>query len=78
MRLPPLKVTVPPPLGAVSVPPQVVTGLAGVARVTPAGRVSVKARSVIGVPWSLPMENTSRLVLPGPMVSGWKTLEKDG
>ena len=45
---PPLRLMVSPPFGAVTSPPHVDTALAGIARITPAGRVSVNARSVTG------------------------------
>ena len=74
-RTPSTKVMVPPPSGAVRVPPQVLVTLAGVAIVTPAGAgsVSVKARSLRAVA-VLVMTNWRVLTLPGPIVSGLKVL----
>jgi len=67
---PSLKVIVPPPSGAVRMPPvQVDTSLAGVAIVTSAGRVSVNARSVTGEPELVLLIVKMRVeVAPG---SGW-------
>jgi hypothetical protein len=70
---------VPPPFGAVRAPArQLVDGVAGSARVTPAGRISVKARSVIGREDPLVMTKDRYEALPGPIVDGEKLLEKVG
>ncbi len=62
-----------------TVPPaQVVVAFDGAAMVTPAGRTSVNARSVTGVPDGFVIENVSVDTLPGPMVSGANTLRKVG
>jgi len=77
---PPLYVIVPPPSGAVSVPPlQFVEAIAGSAIVTPAGSTSVKSNIV--TPEALPvlsMLNVSVLTLPGPIVAGENDFEKPG
>ena len=79
---PSLKVIVPPPAGAVTTPSsQVVAAFAGVAMSTSpgtVGRVSVKARSVTGVPVPLVIVNVSVETEPGPIVSGAKTLLNAG
>lgn len=69
-----------PPLGALRVPPpeQVVLARAGVAMVTPAGRVSENARLVTGLAVALVIVNWSVLALPGPIVDGSKDLTKAG
>ncbi len=81
-RTPPLKVMVPPPAGAVTTPRrQVVEALAGVAMSTSPGIVgstSVNAMSVIGTVSVLVMVKVSVETLPGPIVSGVKTLVKVG
>ena len=75
---PSVKLIAVPPSIAVSMPSvQLVTAFAGVARVTPAGRLSVKARSVAGVA-SLVIVKVSLDILPGPIESGEKFLEKLG
>ena len=73
---PSLKVIVPVPAGAVTPAPpkaksQVVEAFAGVATTTApgtVGRVSVKARSVMGAPVPLVIVNVSVETEPGPMV----------
>jgi hypothetical protein len=75
---PSLKAIVPPPLGAVSVPPQVVEAFAGAAIVTPAGKMSVNAKSATGDPTSLAISNRSVETPPGPIVPGTKAFEKLG
>ena len=71
-----------PPSGALSVLVslriQVLDALAGLAMVTPAGSVSLKARSSACSASSLVMVKISVLTLPGPMVSGLKALLKPG
>jgi hypothetical protein len=67
-----------PPSGAVIVPPQVELGLAGVASVTPVGKVSTNANSITGVGLGLVMVNDKTLPLPGPMVLGRKLFENKG
>jgi len=69
---------VPPPSAATSVPSQVETPFAGVARVTPAGKVSVNARSVVVLPSTSVMVNVSVLTLPGPIVLGLNVLVNAG
>ena len=78
--LPPLRLMVVPPGGAVSVPSvQVVMALAGVAINTLAGKVSVKAKAVTPVPEAvLSMVKVRVLAEPGPMVLGEKALLKVG
>jgi hypothetical protein len=75
---PSLNVITLPPSGANSVPSQVDVALAGVAIVTPAGRLSENARSWTGIESLFEMLNHSVLTLLGPIVSGSKTLEKPG
>ena len=74
----PVNVMVAPPSGALSVPPQVADALAGVAMNMPAGKLSLNARLVSGLALGLVMVKTSIVVLPGPMLSGVKTLLKVG
>jgi hypothetical protein len=75
---PAVKVIVPPPSGAVRVPPHVELALAGVAIVTPAGKVSVNASRVAGDAAPLMISKVRVLTLPGPIVVGPKDFEKDG
>ncbi|MEL7060583.1 MAG: hypothetical protein AAGN46_11200 [Acidobacteriota bacterium] len=75
---PSAKVMLLPPAGAVSVPPQVEAARAGSPIVTPAGRASVNAKSVVGMPIVLVIVKMSRVVLPGPMSSGLKVFVKFG
>ena len=67
-----------PPLGAVTVPPQVDAALAGVARVTGPGRMSVNARSVTGIADGLVIVKVRLETAPGPIVVGVNALLKDG
>ena len=73
--LPPLKLMVPPPSGALRMPSQSEKALDGVAITTAAGRTSVNATSSAGGPGGLEMTNSRVVVLPGPMVLGLKDLE---
>jgi hypothetical protein len=79
-RLPPETVTLAPPLVAVRVgSPQVEVGLAGVARVTPAGRLSTKATLETGLPPAvLSTVKVRELTLPGPIAAGEKAFVKVG
>ena len=76
--LAPLRLMVDPPSGASNnwlSPLQVVAAFAGVAIMTPDGRVSVKARSDAALLGSLlVISKVSVLMLPGPMVPGLKAL----
>ena len=66
-----LRGRVDPPSGAVTTPSiHVVTALAGVAMVVPAGRLSVNARSLTGDELPLVMVKVRVAVLPGPIVAG--------
>ena len=56
---------------SVALPPFIVV-FAGDATVRPLGRVLVNARSVTGLALSLVMVNVSVLLLPGPIVAGFK------
>ena len=78
LSVPPVRLMVPPPSGALRVLfSQSVKALDGVAIVTPAGRLSVNAKSVTRVVDSeLSMSKRSVVVLPGPMVAGMNDLEK--
>jgi hypothetical protein len=71
-------VMVEPPLGALKLPAesrgQSVEAIAGSAIITAAGKASVKAILVTGVPLPLVIVNVIVLTLPGPIVSGVKTL----
>jgi hypothetical protein len=78
LMAPSLKVMVAPPSGASRIPPHSETAWAGVAMVTPAGRVSIKASSVTEVPLELTMVNCRAAILPGPMVLGEKLRLKAG
>ena len=77
--LPPLKVIVPPPSAAVTMPStQVVEAFAGSAIATAPGKTSVKASSVTVPPALLPMVKVRVVVLPGPIVLGENAFEKAG
>jgi hypothetical protein len=73
---PSLNVIVPPPGGALRVPPHDVAAFAELAITTPAGRTSVNARSDTGEETKLTMSNLKVETLPGPIVSGAKVLSK--
>ena len=78
---PPLKLIVEPPAVRRQrrPTPHELVALGGEASTTPAGRVSVKARSVTGVEESrLSIVKVSRLTLPTPIVSGANALLKLG
>jgi hypothetical protein len=76
---PPEKEIVVPPAGALIIPSKhEVVRIGTSAMVTPAGRLSVKARLVTTAAELLVMVKVSRLLLPGPIVAGVKLLLKSG
>ncbi len=76
---PPVRLMVEPPTGAETAPEPQFEDTPPGAMVTPAGNVSLKARSETGVPpGSLLIVNVRLDVPPGPMVSGAKVLSKTG
>jgi hypothetical protein len=74
-----VKIMVPPPSGALTIPSvHVVNALAGLAITTPLGSGSVKAKSTTGAGLKLVMVKISVETLPGPILSGENVLEKPG